>query len=205
MYLSRVLVLTAVFLGGFFSVVGVVIAQLATLGPFLTSTRTTNGDQTWENVVPTLLNQIMIFASIVTACVPSLRRVVTELQTRQTGLHVDRALELAYGSGKYGHGTVPNTMKDSADSSGGGDRDHHAEAKSSNTQIPYGHNIKGPVGNLASIYAQHDHEKTQSSRPSSQERLRRPDGIHYTQEYSVATVDDETISTPSERRRDDSF
>ena len=178
----------------FCRVVGVIIAELATLNPYLNAVKSADGDQTFEVGIPTLLNQIMIFASVVTACIPSLRRVVTELQTKQTGLQVDRALELAYGSDQYGNGTVPAAKGGSGSSSHG----------NSNNRIPYGHNVRVPIGNMASIYTSHDREKTNHSRPSSQERLRQ-DGIHYTQEYSVATVDDETRSTPSERRQESEF
>ncbi|KAK6369787.1 hypothetical protein LTS17_009237 [Exophiala oligosperma] len=190
--------------------VGVIIAELATLNPYLDAVKSQNGDQTFEIAIPTLLNQIMIFASVVTACVPSLRRVVTELQTRQTGLHVDRALELAYGSGKYGNGTVPTAKGSSSGSHHGGGGGGNTSSNvvnggsSNNNGIPYGHNIHAPIGNMASIYTSHNREKTTAdhSRPSSQEHLRQDGNIHYTQEYSVATLDDETRSTPSERRQE---
>lgn len=171
------------------SVPGIVIAQLITLNPFFDAL---DGDQTWKNTVPTLLNQVMINVSIITACIPSLRRVVTDLQTRQTGLKVSENLELTFGSdlrtGK--EGTTAN----------GGDR---SELRS-NRVIPYGHNVdNNRIGNMASIYSMRPDREKLRSRQSSEEHLREESNIHYTVEVSVE--EDDSHSVPSQRRHDASF
>jgi len=173
---------------------GLVIAQLVCLNPFLAAL---NGDQTWKNVVPSLLNQIMINVSIITACIPSLRRVVTDLQTRQTGLAINENLELTIGT--YGkEGTQASGMPMNGHG-GGNDR---SELRS-NRVVPYGHNVDNRVGNMASIYSMHtrpDRSEKLRSRQSSEEHLRdEADGnIHYTVEVSVE--EDDANSMPSQPR-----
>ena len=49
--------------------------------------------------MPALLLQIVMNLSIITTCIPSLRRMVTDLRTDQTGLKVSENLELSIAGG----------------------------------------------------------------------------------------------------------
>ncbi|MCJ1464414.1 hypothetical protein MMC07_003027 [Pseudocyphellaria aurata] len=57
-------------------VCGATVAQLVTLRPYFKST-----DQTWRNVNFSICSEIMMHLSIITACIPLLKRFLTDLQT----------------------------------------------------------------------------------------------------------------------------
>jgi hypothetical protein len=66
-------------------------------------------DQTWSNIKPWILTQTVMNMSIITACIPSLRRVVTELCTNQTSVAVSEGMEF---------GTVRSEKSSRTDKSG---------------------------------------------------------------------------------------
>jgi hypothetical protein len=118
--------------------------------------------------------------SIIATCIPSLRRVVTELRTNQTGLTVTENLELfmdgekAYGTGTSKHGA----------SWTGRSKSNGSEGNHKNQLVPYGHNMAPGIASIASV---------KSGPGSSQERLR-PDTITRTVAF---TVEEDRISRSS--------
>jgi len=173
------------------SVPATVITQLVYLGPFLDSL---DGDQTWNNTNPTIINQVALNLSIITACIPSLRRVITDLATHQTGLKMTENLEMTIGS----HGSSkhePEGTKLSAYSKTKGIKG----GSKNNNFIPYGHNVDSRVGNVTSIYASRDRDKLPGSQ-SSEEHLR-DENIHYTIEVSVEEEDDGISASDRKQER----
>ncbi|KIW99849.1 uncharacterized protein Z518_10777 [Rhinocladiella mackenziei CBS 650.93] len=190
--ISKKIIITSLFAGRVL-VPGTAIAQLACLDAYLDAI---GGDQTWQNSIPAILNQIIVNLSIITACVPSLRRVVTDLQTNQTGLKVSENLEMNLTEAAYGKdGSRPqtnNTLQMCSRNAGGRDRKYNNDSSSSSSNnnriLPYGHNVDNRTGNVATIYSlRGDREKT-AARQSSEEHLRQ-DGIQYTMEVSIEEDD----------------
>lgn len=60
---------------------------LVSLSPYFSSHPI---DKTWNSVLPTIANQIMMNLSITTACLPSLKRFIGELQTGLTALQIPK-------------------------------------------------------------------------------------------------------------------
>jgi hypothetical protein len=57
-----------------------------------------SSDKPWENVTPTLWSQAMITLSIITACIPYLKSVITDLQTGLAVVIISEPLELSVPS-----------------------------------------------------------------------------------------------------------
>ncbi|KAF7505073.1 hypothetical protein GJ744_001292 [Endocarpon pusillum] len=70
-------------------------------------------DKTWNSVFPTIANQIMMNLSITTACLPSLKRFLGELQTGLTALQIPQEVELSYSDSKaFGSKIRSNLTRD---------------------------------------------------------------------------------------------
>ena len=109
--------------------------------------------------------------SIIAACIPSLRHVVTELRTNQTGLAITENLELFLDGDKVnGTGISKHTASSTRRSKANG-----SEEDNKSQLVPYGHNMAGGIALISSV---------KSGPGSSQERLR-PDVITRTLEFSV--------------------
>ncbi len=159
-------------------------------------------DQTWSNTTPWILTQVVMNMSIITACIPSLRRVVTELRTNQTGVAVSedmefgaRKVEKSYGTGK---------------SYSGASRTQRSKRSNTNTEmdeegqaIPYGNNVHHDKVTrvLAHISSGKRSPAWQNDRQvrSSQERLRDDNGILRTVDHTVEEDDHITKSSDGER------
>ena len=179
------------------SVPATVIIQLAYLKPFLNSL---DGDQTWKNTNPTIINQVAMNVSIMTACIPSLRRVVMELTTHQTGLKVTENLEMTIGGTKASKGSSSKNGTDKSMRSGSSKSKNEKSLTRSNNSIPYGHNVDNSrIGNLTNIYASRSRDKV-SGDQSSEEHLR-GENIHYTVEVSVEEEEDRISSMDSKQER----
>ena len=95
-------------------VIAATIAQLVVLQPYLRSS-----DKTWTNVAPSIWNQVMMNISIIFACLPSLKRLLDELQPNKIGMVIPKSVELGslsrYGisSTNYSSGGRPNFLKPS--------------------------------------------------------------------------------------------
>lgn len=57
-----------------------------------------SSDKPWENVTPTLWSQTMLTLSIITACIPYLKSVITDLQTGLAVVIISEPLELGFSS-----------------------------------------------------------------------------------------------------------
>ena len=71
------------------------IAGLVTLQPVYTGK---SPDETWERVLGVMLSQAMICLSIITACVPTIKRFVADIASGMTAVQISRPLELAMKS-----------------------------------------------------------------------------------------------------------
>ena len=139
-----------------------------------------------------IINQVALNLSIITACIPSLRRIVIELTTHQTGLRVSENLELAIGSSGYHRRKTERASKSSNSktmaSSGGSRRSN---------PIPYGHNVDSRVGTTASIYSPRNRGKI-PGREASEEDLT-DENIHCTVEVCIEEEEDDHVSTEDAR------
>ena len=88
-------------------VVAVAIVQLVKLQPYLRS-----ADKSWSTVTPTIWQQGMMNLSVLLACLPSMRRLLLDLQPGQIGMTI-RDFELSsdpkYSNTRYGRGSVLHT------------------------------------------------------------------------------------------------
>ncbi len=159
-------------------------------------------DQTWSNTIPWILTQVVMNISIITACIPSLRRVIIELRTNQTGVAVSEDLEFSsrkiekpYGTGKS-HSSGSRTQCSKSNNT-------NTEMDEEGQAIPYGHNA--PHDKVTRVLAHISSGKRspawQNERQvqSSQERLRDDDGILRTVDYTVEEDDHITKSSDGER------
>lgn len=161
-------------------VVAMVIVQLVFLQHYLD-----DRDKTWANVPLSLLTQIVMNLSIVTACIPSLRRVMADLQTGLTALTITDNLELslggkvAYASGtKFSNAGARTNV--STVFSNLSDKDDEV--------VPYGHNVGKRVRHITSVVSggnnqNKEHHSFAGWKSSSQEHLR--DEITRTVEFKV--------------------
>ncbi|ETN42761.1 uncharacterized protein HMPREF1541_01919 [Cyphellophora europaea CBS 101466] len=146
-------------------------------------------DQTWEAVDATIVHQVMLNLSLMTACVPSIRRVISELYTGQMGVKVSEQLELTLG------GTTVSTTTKVASLSGHKSMSSRSEQRPKDNaavaHMPYGHNVPR-IGNIARIYSERSRSRPGLTKTSSEEHLR-AEGIMRTIEVSV----EDGRSTPS--------
>jgi hypothetical protein len=169
------------------SVPAVTVIQLVYFSDYFNSL----ADQTWSNVTPWILTQVVMNMSIITACITSLR-VMTELHTNQTSLAVTENMELSVGSEK-GTGISKQSVSRSGHS-----RTKGSEVDNTSIPIPYGHNMDKSSRNMAYIASvkRGAMSKNKPQVRSSQERLRE-DAITRTLEYSVEEDDHITRSSQS--------
>lgn len=157
-------------------------------------------DQTWSNTKAWILTQTVMNMSIITACIPSLRRVATVLYTNQRSVAVPEGMEFgtlnSQNSGGTGNsGSKPVTMQSSGEGNAG------TEEKLD--EIPYGHNA--PYNKTRRALAQITsgtrspawHHEPQVR--SSEERLRQDDGITRNVDCSVLEEDRITRQNDSGR------
>lgn len=124
--------------------------------------------------------------SIIATCVPSLRRVVIELRTNQTGITVTENMELSMGGKKaYGTGVSKHSGSSTERS-----KTSASEAENNSNPIPYGHNVPKGTRGIASITSAKRGPGLKKEPPvrSSQEMLRQ-DVITRTLEFSVEEED----------------
>jgi len=161
------------------SVPAVTVIQLVYFSDYFNSL----ADQTWSNVTPWILTQVVMNMSIITACIASLR-VMTELYTNQIGLAVTENMELSVSTEKDTGRSEQNVSRP------GHSRTNGSEVDNANIPIPYGHNA-GPsargMAYIASVKRGPRSRNEPQVRPS-QERLR-DDAITRTLEYSVEEDD----------------
>ncbi len=69
----------------------VTILSLTTLNPYFSSTPL---DYPWHAVAPTIWSQIMLNLSIITACVPSLKRFLADLQSGAMAVNITESFEM---------------------------------------------------------------------------------------------------------------
>ena len=126
--------------------------------------------------------------SIITACIPSLRRVVTELRTRQTGVQVSEGMEFGTRkSEKYGTG---NSKSSATRKQRSRQQTTAASAEDDEEQaIPYGHNpphdkTRRGLAHITSGRRSPAWQNESQTRPS-QERLKDDIGITRTVDYTV--------------------
>ena len=126
--------------------------------------------------------------SIIAACVPSLRRVVIELRTNQTGITVTENMELSMGGKKaYGTGISKHSGSSTEKSTTSA-----SEAENNSNAVPYGHNVPKGTKGMASVASVKKGlgSKKESQIRSSQEMLRQ-DVITRTLEFSVEEEEEE--------------
>ena len=132
--------------------------------------------------------------SIIATCVPSLRRVVIELRTNQTGITVTENMELSMGGKKaYGTGISKHSGSSTERS-----KTSASEAENKSNLVPYGHNVPKGTRGMASITStkRGPGSKKEPQERSSQEMLRQ-DVITRTLEFSVEEEDRITRSSHS--------
>jgi hypothetical protein len=132
--------------------------------------------------------------SIIATCVPSLRRVVTELRTNQTGITVTENMELSMGGKKaYGAGISKHSGSSTERS-----KNSASEAENKSNPVPYGHNVPNGTRGTASVTSvkRAPGLKKEPQERSSQEMLRQ-DVITRTLEFSVEEEDRITRSSHS--------
>lgn len=132
--------------------------------------------------------------SIIAACVPSLRRIVIELRTNQTGITVTENMELSVGGKKaYGTGISKHSGSSTEKS-----KTSTSEAENNNNPVPYGHNVPRGTRGMASVTSAKRGlgVKKEPQVRSSQEMLRQ-DVITRTLEFSVEEEDGITRSSHS--------
>lgn len=186
----------------------ITIVQLVYLSRYTSSLN----DQTWSNTTPWILTQVVMNTSIMSACTPSLRRVVTELRTHQTGVTISQGMEFGtvqsggksktYATGKSNShisGSHASRLKHSTNPA---QKDDEEQGEA----MPYGHNppYDKPKKALTSISAGKRSPEWQSEAEerSSQEMLREKDhdnrGITRTVDYRVEEDDQITKSSDGE-------
>lgn len=132
--------------------------------------------------------------SIIAACVPSLRRVVIELHTNQTGITVTENMELSMGGRKaYGTGVSKQSGSSTERS-----KTSASEAENNNNPVLYGHNVPRGTRGMTSVTSvkRGPGVKKEPQVRSSQEMLRQ-DVITRTLEFSVEEEDRITRSSHS--------
>jgi hypothetical protein len=132
--------------------------------------------------------------SIIAACVPSLRRIVIELRTNQTGITVTENMELSMGGKKaYGAGISKHSGSSTERS-----KTSASEVEKKSNPVPYGHNVPKGVRGTASVTSAKRGQglKKEPQERSSQEMLRQ-DVITRTLEFSVEEEDRITRSSHS--------
>jgi hypothetical protein len=132
--------------------------------------------------------------SMIATCVPSLRRVVIELRTNQTGITVTENMELSMGGKKaYGAGVSKHSGSSTERS-----KTSASEVENKNNPVPYGHNVPNGTRGMASITSvkRGPGLKKEPQERSSQEMLRQ-DVITRTLEFSVEEEDRITRSSHS--------
>jgi hypothetical protein len=157
-------------------------------------------DQTWSNTKPWILTQVVMNMSMITACIPSLRRVVTELSTNQTSVAVSQGIEFGTMRSEKAYGTGSSRSNRSRTQSS---KQVNTATEEKRDEIPYGHNA--PHDKTRRALAQISsgkrspawHNKPQVR--SSQERLRQDNGIMRNFDYSVLEEDHITKLSDAER------
>jgi hypothetical protein len=132
--------------------------------------------------------------SIIAACVPSLRRIVIELHTNQTGITVTENMELSMGAKKaYGTGISKHSGSSTERS-----KTSASDVENKGNPVPYGHNVPKGMRGVASITSvkRGPGLKKEPQERSSQEMLRQ-DVITRTLEFSVEEEDRITRSSHS--------
>jgi hypothetical protein len=71
------------------------ILNIAALSPVYSS----RADPTWYDVLPTIYSQIMLNLSILTACLPSLKRIIDTLRSGTAAVTIDGPYELSISGG----------------------------------------------------------------------------------------------------------
>jgi hypothetical protein len=115
----------------------ITIIQLVYLSHYFS----TLDDQTWSNTSPWILTQVVMNTSIISACMPSLRRIVTELRTHQTGVTIFEGME--FGTVRSGQSKSSATGKLSSNGSGSRSKQSNTaieKGKEQGDTMPYGHN-----------------------------------------------------------------
>jgi hypothetical protein len=145
--------------------------------------------------------------SIISACIPSLRRVVTELRTHQTGVTISEGME--FGTVRSGRSKSSATGKSTFSGSGSRSKKSNTAAEKGEEQgdiMPYGHNPPYDKARRAlthiSVGKSPARQNKEEERPS-QERLRggsgNSGGITRTVDYRVEEDDCMTKSSDSEQ------
>ena len=175
------------------SVAGTVVAQLVFLGQDFNVR-----DQTWSNVGVWMWTQVVMNLSIITACIPSLKRVIANLQTGLTALTIAENMELSH-SGDRGWATSSKTGKTETNVSGG----HTINDVNDGRVMLYGHNIDPDMRHITTVIPKNSgngsaldkirkkamHSSGFSTQRSSQEQLTH-DGIMRTVEFKVEYEDE---------------
>ena len=83
------------------------IAAVVTFNPYYNSTPQ---DRAWYAVKPAVFTQIMLNFSIITACIPSIKRFLADIQSGLMGVNISEQYEVSHSGGKatfisYGKGT----------------------------------------------------------------------------------------------------
>ncbi|PGG95481.1 hypothetical protein AJ79_10033 [Helicocarpus griseus UAMH5409] len=79
--------------------------------------RSSPPDRPWYAVTPAIWTQIMINTSVVTACIPSLKPILTDFGSGLTGVTISGPFELTHSGRKQGTGTA-NVKSTSSSGSG---------------------------------------------------------------------------------------
>ena len=158
-------------------------------------------DQTWWNATPWIVTQVVMNTSIITACIPSLRRVVTELRTHQTGVTVSEGMEFGTVKSEKAYGTA--NSKSTARTQYSKRQSTPTNADEEGQIMPYGHNPphdKRTKG-LAHITSGKRSPAWQTETPvrQSQERLRDENKITRTVDYTVEEDDHVAKSSDGDR------
>ena len=126
-------------------------------------------------------------ASIITACIPSLKRFLANLQTGLTALTVTDNMELSFAgksgvTGRYGSASRGSKLASKVAVS-----DAHNNNSISGEVVPYAHNLDSRTRHTATVVSGNANKKPKRAtleRSSSQEQLRE-DVISRTVEFKV--------------------
>jgi len=141
--------------------------------------------------------------SVMTACIPSLHRVVAELRTNRASLVVPENLELSLGGEK----AFGNLSRFSASrTTNGSAMNQSTSSQERGNPVPYGHNADRRMGGTTSVVSvktkANGSSKAESrsvGRAVSQEHLRQDPCITRTMGFSVE--EDDQANRPSDSER----
>lgn len=74
---------------------------ICALVTFHTYYHATPQDRPWHIVAPAIWTQVMLNMSIITACIPSIKRFLADIQSGLAGVHISEPYELTHSGGKY--------------------------------------------------------------------------------------------------------